>query len=138
MASVDWGKGIMLGMLVGIIWGWIAMAVNAITGAFPFENSLLYNLATFATGGAVFGIVASGFLGLLEGWLPLKGNVFKAIYIALSLWVILFIGGYLLATIKPERYTFEVHQGIQGFILVVVFGILLGLLWKIGRKEACP
>lgn len=134
--SIDWKKGVVLGAVAGVVWGWIAIAVNAITGAFPFEDSLLHNLATFAIGGAVFGIVTGGFLILLEGWFPLRGNLLKAVFISISLWIILFMGGYGLAVVRPERYVFELQQGVQGLILAGVFGVLLGLLWKVKGKEA--
>jgi len=135
-SNLDWAKGIGLGIISGIIWGWIAMAVNAFTGVFPFENSLSHNLVTFATGGAVFGVVTSSFLILLKGWLPLKGNLLKVVFISTTLWIILFMGGYGLAVVRPERYVFEVGQGVQGFFLAIFFGLLLGILWRIRQKEA--
>ncbi|MBI5892680.1 MAG: hypothetical protein HZB79_03335 [Deltaproteobacteria bacterium] len=128
--SIDLRKTIFLGSLTGIVWGWLAMAVNTVTGAFTFENGLLHNLVTFAIGGAVFGIVASGFLSLMQRWLPFKSNLTKAVYIAVSLWIILFIGGYGLATAKPDRFVFEYHQGIQGLALALVLGTMLGYFWK--------
>lgn len=135
--SIDWKKGIVLGSIAGAVWGWIAMGVNAISGAFPFEFSLIHNLFTFVVGGAIFGIVASGFLSLLQGWLPFKGSVSKAVYITTILWIILFLGGYLLAVVNPERYAFEIHQGIQGLILAAVLGFFLGILWdRFGREES--
>lgn len=132
-----WRKEIILGSFAGIAWGLIAMVVNAFTGAFPFENSLSHNLVTFAIGGAIFGIVVSGFLGLLEGWLPFNFQL-KAVFISTSLWIILFMGGYGLAVVRPERYVFDVGQGVQGFFLAIFFGLLLGILWRIRQKEACP
>ncbi len=42
--SIDWKRGIMLGAIAGVIWGWIAMLVNAISGAFQFENRVVQNL----------------------------------------------------------------------------------------------
>lgn len=128
--SIDWRRGIVLGSITGAIWGLIALMVNALSRAFPFEFGLFHNLITFAIGGAIFGIVVSGFLSLLEGWLPFKGITSKTVYIATTLWVILFLGGYLLATVNPERYTFEIHQGLQGLILAVIFGLFLGTLWE--------
>ena len=68
MEHVDLKKGIMLGALAGIIWGWIALSVNAVTGAFQFENTLLHLLIIFAAGGAIFGIIVSGFrFGCVDG-----------------------------------------------------------------------
>lgn len=127
---IDLKKIVIFGALTGIAWGWLAMAVNIVTGVFAFENALLHNLTAFAIGGAVFGIVASGFLSLLQGWLPFKSNLTKAVYIAVSLWIILFIGGYGLATVEPDRFVFEYHQGIQGLALALVLGAMLGYFWK--------
>src|SRR3972149_8033038 len=77
--SIDWKRGITLGVLAGIVWGWVATAVNAVRGAFAFENSLMHNLISFAIGGAVFCIVVNRFLGLLQRLLPFKSILFNAV-----------------------------------------------------------
>ncbi|MBI5286873.1 MAG: hypothetical protein HY878_04685 [Deltaproteobacteria bacterium] len=136
MQYVDLGKNVMLGAIAGIAWGWVAMAVNAVSGAFQFEGSLSHNLVTFAIGGALFGIVVSGFLSLLQDWLPFRSHLVKAICVATMVWIVLFMGSYGLAVVKPERYVFEVQQGVQGFILAIALGVLLGLLWRIDQKKA--
>lgn len=133
--SIDWKRGIMLGAIAGVIWGWIAMLVNAISGAFQFENSVVQNLVNFAAGGAVFGIVVSGFLNLLRERLPFKNIFLKTIFISTVLWVILRIGGMLLSSIEPERFHFVTAQSVQGFVLAVIMGCILGVLWKIKSKE---
>lgn len=132
MRPLDWRKVLLLGSIGGAIWGWGALGVNAISRVSPFEFGLFHNLISFAVGGAIFGIVVSGFLSLLHGWLPFKGSISKAVYIATTLWVIIFLGGYLLATVSPERYTFEIYQGVQGLILALVLGLFLGILWRVG------
>lgn len=133
--SIDWKRGIMLGAIAGVIWGWIAMLVNAISGAFQFENSVVQNLVNFAAGGAVFGIVVSGFLNLLKERLPFKNIFLKTIFISTVLWVILRIGGILLSSVEPERYHPITAQSVQGFILAIIMGCILGTLWKINKTR---
>ncbi|OGP65931.1 MAG: hypothetical protein A3K22_06050 [Deltaproteobacteria bacterium RBG_16_42_7] len=135
MQYVDLGKNIMLGVIAGIAWGWVVMAVNVATGAFEFENTLLHNLVVFAVGGAVFGIVVSGFLSLLQRWLPFKNIVANAVLLSTMLWLLLRIGGMLLSSIEPERYHLITAQSIQGVILAIVMGCILGILWKINKKR---
>lgn len=133
---IDWKKGIILGAIAGVAWGWIAMFVNAISGAFQFESSVLQNLINFAAGGAVFGIVVSGFLSLLQQWLPFRNIFLKAILVSTVLWVILRLGGVALSMIESERYHAVNSQTVQGLALAIIMGGLLGLLWKIKSKEA--
>ena len=134
--AIDWKRGIMLGAMAGVIWGWVAMAVNVATGAFEFENTLLHNLIVFAAGGAIFGIVVSGFLSLLKERLPFKNIFLKATLLSSVLWIMLKVGGTLLSSVEPERYHPITAQSIQGFVLAIIMGGLLGFLWKIKSKEA--
>ena len=134
--SIDWKRGIMLGAVAGIIWGWVAMAVNAVSGAFAFENSLMHNLISFAIGGAVFGIVVNGFLGLLQRLLPFKSILLNAVLLSIVFWLMLRIGGAMLSSVEPDRYHIITAQSIQGFVLAIIMGFILGTLWKINRKEA--
>jgi len=134
--SIDWKRGITLGVLAGIVWGWVAMAVNAVSGAFAFENSLMHNLISFAIGGAVFGIVVNGFLGLLQRLLPFKSILLNAILLSIVFWLMLRIGGAMLSSVEPDRYHIITAQSIQGFVLAIIMGFILGTLWKINRKEA--
>ena len=134
--SIDWKRGIMLGAVAGIIWGWLAMAVNAVSGAFAFENSLMHNLISFAIGGAVFGIVVNGFLGLLQRLLPFKSILLNAVLLSVVFWLMLRIGGAMLSSVEPDRYHIITAQSIQGFVLAIIMGFILGTLWKINRKEA--
>ena len=136
MQYVDLGKNVILGAIVGVLWGWAAIAINAVSGVFPFEESLLYNMISFAVGGAVFGIVISGFLGLLQRWLPFKSVVLNAILLSVALWLILRIGGAMLSSVEPERYHLITIQSIQGFVLSVIMGCILGILWKVNAKRA--
>ena len=134
--SIDWKRGITLGVLAGIVWGWVAMAVNVVSGAFAFENSLMHNLISFAIGGAVFGIVVNGFLGLLQRLLPFKSILLNAILLSIVFWLMLRIGGAMLSSVEPDRYHIITAQSIQGFVLAIIMGFILGTLWKINRKEA--
>jgi len=134
--SIDWKRGIMLGAVAGIIWGWVAMAVNVVSGAFAFENSLMHNLISFAIGGAVFGIVVNGFLGLLQRLLPFKSILLNAVLLSIVFWLMLRIGGAMLSSVEPDRYHIITAQSIQGFVLAIIMGFILGTLWKVNRKEA--
>lgn len=128
--SADWKRVIVTGIIAGVTWGWISLAVDAISGAFPIEERLLHNLITFAVGGALIGVVAGAFLNLLQDRLPFKSIFFKAVFISTALWVILRIGGTLLSSVEPHRYHFITAQTVQGFILSVLMGCILGLLWR--------
>lgn len=131
----DWKRTIFFGAIAGILWGWVAMTANTVTGAFPFEQSLLQHLVTFAVGGAIFGIVVSGFLTLLQEWLPFKNNLTASIFIATMIWIVLFIGGYGLALADADRYHFNVPQAVQGLIMAVILGSFIGFSWKIKEKS---
>ncbi|HBO84929.1 MAG: hypothetical protein A2073_03015 [Deltaproteobacteria bacterium GWC2_42_11] len=133
---IDWKKSIIMGAIAGMLWGWIAMFANTVTGAFAFEQSLLQHLVTFTVGGIIFGIVVSGFLSLLKDFLPFKNSLVSSVFIATGLWIVLFLGGYGLALADAERYHFNIPQGIQGLILAALLGVLIGFSWKIKEKEA--
>lgn len=134
--SIDWKKGIILGGVAGVLWGWVALAVNAMSGVFTFENSLLHNLIGFAIGGIIFGIVVSGFMRLLHEWLPFKNILLNAILLSAVLWLLLRIGGVMLSSVESDRYHLVTAQSVQGFVLAVIMGCILGFLWKIKSKEA--
>ena len=134
--SIDWKKGVILGTIAGVIWGWVAMAVNVVSGAFAFENSLMHNLSSFAIGGAVFGVVVNGFLGLLQRLLPFKSILLNAVLLSVVFWLMLRISGAMLSSVEPDRYHIITAQSIQGFVLAIIMGFILGTLWKVNRKEA--
>lgn len=134
--SIDWKKAIILGAIAGVIWGWISLGVDAASGAFQLENTLFHNLIVFAVGGAVFGIIVSGFLSLLNERLPFKNIFLKAVLLSSVLWIMLKIGGTLLSSIEPDRYHLVTAQSIQGFILAIIMGCILGTLWKINKRRA--
>ncbi|MBI5192457.1 MAG: hypothetical protein HZA08_03315 [Nitrospirae bacterium] len=132
--SVDLRRGIITGILAGGTWGWVALIVNAVSGAFPYEGGLLHNLITFTLGGAVLGVVAGAFLNLLQAWLPFKNIISSAVFISSSLWVILRVGGTFLSSACPARYHLVTAQTVQGLMLSVMLGLMLGLFWRTIRN----
>lgn len=130
-----WKKGIGSGILAGIAWGWLAVAFNTISGVFPFENSLLYNLVTASIGGAIYGIVVGCFLTLTYSWLPFKGSFQKAVFLTTCIWLILRSGGALLSLVNPDRFHPVMLETLQGFVLAVIMGCILGGLWKRQEKR---
>jgi hypothetical protein len=122
--------GLIAGVLAGVMWGWVSFLVNSISGAFPFEHTLTYNLVIFSIAGAIFGLITAGFLLLIGEKLPFKSLMARAILISTSFWLILRLGGAGLALAGPERYHPDVPQTIQGFFLAMTLGIILSLFWK--------
>ena len=57
MEDETWKKGMTVGMVSGVIWGIIALAVNYVTGIGPIERSILIEIARFSIGGAIFGML---------------------------------------------------------------------------------
>ncbi len=123
-------KKLVLSIVGGVIWSWIAMVVNSISGAFMFEGGFSHNLAAFAAAGAVFGAVAGGLLCVLEERLPFKNPMLKAVMVSTAVWVVLRAGGAMLSKMEPSRYNIVTPQTLQGFFLAVTLGIILGLLLK--------
>ncbi|MEK6591075.1 MAG: hypothetical protein AABZ11_10400 [Nitrospinota bacterium] len=132
---MNWKRGIGSGMAAGIVWGFAAMAVNAITGVFPVEHDLLHNITAFTTGGAIFGIVTGGLLTLIHDRLPFRTFVSNAVLITTFIWLILRIGGFLLSSVNPMRYHAELPATIQGFTLAVLMGGILGIVCQIWQKS---
>ncbi len=136
--TINFKSGMLLGIFSGIIWGWIAIAINLVSGVFPLESSLYYNIIVFSIGGAVFGLVVAGFLTISFDKLPFKKPIAKAILIAAALWLILRMFGSLLSTMEPARYHIITSQTIQGLILAVLFGCILGMLWQVQQRSSSP
>ncbi len=122
-------KGVISGVVAGIVWGWISMVVNSISGAFPFEHSFFFNVVIFSISGAIFGVIVSEFLVLIGERLPFKRILPKAIMVSTSFWLLLRSGGIVLSIMMPDRYHPEIPQAIQGFFLSVILGVLVSLLW---------
>lgn len=129
-----WKKGSCSGIVAGIIWGWLAMAVNAVTGVFLFEHSIMHNLTAFAAGGAIFGLVVGGFLMLIHDRLPFKSFLSKAVLLSTSIWLTLRIGGSFLSYIASGRYHVDRVADIQGIILAAILGCILWAFWRIRQK----
>ncbi|MBI5588557.1 MAG: hypothetical protein HY889_09370 [Deltaproteobacteria bacterium] len=125
-----WKKNIFIGIPVGIVWGWISMGLNALSGAFEFEGSFIHDFITFSIGGAIFGVIVAGFLSLVGERLPFKRHFPKAVLLSTSLWLLLRFGGVLLSAMEPERYHIVTPQTIQGFVLSLILGGLIGIAWK--------
>lgn len=120
------------GVLAGVVWGWIAMALNSLTGAFPYEASLASNLASFSFAGAIFGVMASGFLFAFGRFMPFKGVLPKAVITSGGLWVFLWGFSMILAFLDSGRYHFAASQAMQGLALSLLMGAILSLLVKKG------
>jgi len=123
-------QAVLAGVTAGIIWGWVSMAVNSLTGIFPFESTFAHNLVSFTFGGAIFGIVAGALMAVAGPVLPLRRAIPKAVLICGSLWVILRLGGAMLSVMEPHRYHVLTPETLQGFALALVLGALLGFTWK--------
>jgi hypothetical protein len=123
-------NGVTSGVLAGLLWGWVSMLVNSISGAFPFEHTILHNLVVFSAGGIIFGIIIGGFLTLLGERLPFHSVLPKAVLVSTSFWLLLRLGGLGLAMTEPERYHPDIPQTAQGLVLAVTLGIILSFFWK--------
>ncbi len=122
--------GITTGVIAGIIWGWFTMAVNAVTGVFLFEGTMVHNIVTFAAAGAIFGIVTGVVLAVGGRFVPVKSMVAKGVVISTALWLLLRIGGVALSAMEPHRYHLLTTEFFQGILLSVVLGALIGVLGR--------
>ncbi len=129
MRNIDFAKGVLKGSMAGIICGWSAMALNRMTGAFPIESGLAFNLMTFASGGAIFGIVVGGLMTIAKDRLPFNTSLPKAVLLSTGLWLILQAGSQLLSITNPERFHVDWGQTLQGLLIAVILGVVLGFLW---------
>src|SRR3989304_5863992 len=67
-----WKRGIGSGVVAGIVWGWLAMIIHAVTKISPVEHSILYNMFPFTIGGVIIGILSGGLLALIHDRLPFR------------------------------------------------------------------
>lgn len=128
----NFAKGIGLGGVSGILSGWLSIGVNKITDVFPFEQSLLSLFVSFAVGGAIFGIIAGSVMAVASEFSP-GASYAKAIIICVGLWVVLRLGGAILSYSDPLRYHESAAQTIQGLVMAVALGGILGVLWDLKR-----
>ena len=124
------------GAVAGLIWGWLCMGINQITGAFPFEGTFAHNIVTFGAAGAIFGIVAGGLVVAIGPAIPIRSVFVKSVLISTALWVTLWLGGVGLVAINPGRYNLEPGSPVSGIALAVLLGAVLGLFGRKGLKEA--
>ncbi len=127
--------GLLAGITGGVIWGILAMAVNSITGIFPFEHPLLYNLVMFVTGGAIFGIVTGGILA--AGWsvLPVESAILRATVVSVFVWMVLRGGGLVLSYMNPYRYHAVFIEAVQGLVLSILLGVVVGIVVRFRQKQ---
>jgi len=132
--NADIGKGVMNGSLAGVACGVIMIVLNQVTGAFPFENSLLHNLIAFSVGGALYGVLSGVIMSLLSGKLSFSDRVL-AVAVSVSIWTLLRTIGAMLAGLDPLRFHSDTSQTVQGLVFSILLGLILGSIWKSEKKE---
>src|SRR3990172_11903580 len=132
-----WKRGIGSGVVAGIVWGWLAMIIHAVTGISPVEHGILYNIFPFTIGGVIFGILSGGLLALIHDSLPFKNSYGKAVMLTSLIWLMLHVGGFLLSLIDIGRYHYSSREAVHGLMLAVLLGGILGVVWSKAnlRKE---
>ena len=125
-----WKRGIGSGVVAGIVWGWLAMIIHAVTKISPVEHSILYNMFPFTIGGVIFGILSGGLLALIHDSLPFKTSFGKAVMLTSLIWLMLHVGGFLLSLIDSGRYHYSSREAVQGLMLAVLLGGILGVVWS--------
>lgn len=125
-----WKRGIGSGVVAGIVWGWLAMVIYAVTGISPAEHSILYNMFPFTIGGVVFGILSGGILALIHDRLPFKTSFGKAVLLTIWIWLMLHVVGFLLSMIDSGRYHYSSRDAVNGLMLFVLLGSILGAVWS--------
>jgi len=128
------GRGIITGIIAGAVCGVGMIALNHITGAFNFESSLRHNLAAFAIGGALFGILSGGIVSLVSGYLPF-GKVANAVIVSVVVWTLLRTVGAGLAGLDPFRFHSDISQTYQGLGFSILLGVVLGFALKSGGRK---
>ncbi len=128
--TIDLRRGIGAGIVAGMIWGVISLITASITRVFEFDHGIAFDIPIFIAGGAGYGLIVGAFMEVVNDKLPFAGSINKAIFISVSIWLLFFIIGILLHFTMPDRYTIELPQHVQGFILSFVFGLLLGVIWR--------
>lgn len=114
-------------LVAGVLWGWLSMVANAVTGIFPPETGFVHDLVSFGMAGAVNAFVAGGLLTLFMMRLPGRSVMVKAIAVSVLVWLALRAGAMLLSHIDPQRYHVATWESLQGLALSVLLGALIGL-----------
>ncbi|HEY4707319.1 MAG TPA: hypothetical protein VII64_07650, partial [Thermodesulfobacteriota bacterium] len=109
---------------------------NYMSGIFPFEGSFAHNMLSFTFGGVVFGIVTSGILAVAGRFLPFRRLLYRAVFVSASVWIVLILAGDMLSMMEPGRYHLVTPETMQGFLLALALGAILGMLLKKGEARA--
>ncbi|MBI1910468.1 MAG: hypothetical protein HYS21_00535 [Deltaproteobacteria bacterium] len=134
--SINWKSGITAGVLAGVIWGWLSMGLNSITGVVEFEGSFAHNFMSFTFGGAVFGILVGGLMAIGGSLIPFRNVLARAVFTSTLMWLVIRFGGTILSVMKPTRYNVLTPETMQGLFLAIVLGGVLAMLLKKNMKEA--
>lgn len=129
-------ESLFAGAIAGVLWGWLCYLANYLSGIFPFEGSFAHNMLAFTFGGVVFGIVASGLLYVAGRYLPFRQILYRAVCVSVSLWIVLRLTGDFLSIMEPERYHLVTPETVQGFLLALALGAILGTVLKRGEARA--
>ncbi len=127
--------GLVAGLVGGTLWGILSMAVNGMTGIFPFEHPFFYNLVMFATGGALFGIVTGALFVASRAVLPLDSAILRATIVSVFVWMVLRGGGLVLSYMNPYRYHAVFVEALQGLALSVFLGIIVGMAVRFKERS---
>ncbi len=77
-----------------------------------------------------------GCLFLLVGSrMPFKKILPNAVVLSVFFWLALRLGGQILSHENYARYVTDSAETIQGFVLAVVLGCILGAFWKTENNE---
>lgn len=120
-------NSIIADLAAGVLWGWLSMVVNAITGIFPPETGFVHDLGSFGLAGAVTAFVVGGLLTVFMTRLPGRSVLLKAVTVSVLVWLALRAGAMMLSHIDPERYHVATWETLQGLALAVMLGALIGL-----------
>ncbi|MEK6791798.1 MAG: hypothetical protein AABY45_08875 [Deltaproteobacteria bacterium] len=126
------------GALAGVLWGWLALLAGSLTGIFMLEAGLLESVASFTVGGAIFGVVAAGFIAVGLRLRLFRRIVVGSIVVSLGLWLILRVGGAALSTMDAGRYHALTLETAQGLILALCLGVIIGFLLRYQENNDVP
>lgn len=118
--------GLAADLAAGVLWGWLSLFVNALTGVFTPEAGFIYDLGSFGLAGVINAFVAGGLLSLFMAHLPGRSVMLKAVTVSVIVWLVLRAGAMMLSHIDPERYHVATWESLQGFALAVLLGVLIG------------
>lgn len=127
-------KAVAIGLTAGLLWSAIALLWTLGSQAWlggtvvGLEKGTMANILPFVVGG----IVMAGLCwSLLLAWgrsIPFGGSITKGIAITVAVWVFLTSTGPLVASAASHRVYFNAFEVVQGALLAVVLGMILGIL----------